>query len=75
MNHTNRAITVLTDRVRAMTTRQIIDAFDATETVEDDGVYVVRGVLMDELEHRNPSFYDVWIDSNDASPRATYLFP
>ena len=51
--------------LKAMTTRELIDAFILSDTNTDPNVYTVRGWLMDELERRNPEAFDAWMESDD----------
>ena len=55
------------------TTEQLIGDFEATETVNDSAIYMVRGWLMDELESRNAQAFEAWIDSDEVSPRKFYM--
>lgn len=62
-----------TDKVKAMTTEQLIDAFELTtvmtKTVE---LSMARGWIMDELEARDRNAFDAFLDSNEDSPRKFY---
>ena len=58
--------------IAAQSTAKLIEQFELTELVNDSSVYTVRGWLMDELESRNPSAFDRWIDSTEDSPRAFF---
>lgn len=51
--------------IKAMTTRELIDTFILSDSVNDPNVYTVRGWLMDELERRNPEAFDAWLESDD----------
>lgn len=51
----------------------LIEQFEMTETIDSEGIYIVRGWLMDELEKRNPEAFDKWIDAYTESPRAYFL--
>ena len=52
---------------------ELVADFEATETVNDSAIYMVRGWLMDELENRNSTAFENWIESNEESPRKFYL--
>ena len=47
--------------IKTMTTRQICEAYEATNTNNDPSVPTVRGALMSELEARDASAFDAWI--------------
>ena len=40
------------------TTPELVADFEATETVNDSAIYMVRGWLMDELENRNSTTFE-----------------
>lgn len=44
------------------TLKQLVDMFEETATIDEDGIYNVRGWLMDEIEKRNPKGFDEWLD-------------
>lgn len=49
-----------------MTTKGLVDAFVMTDGQTGDEIPTVRGWLMDELEKRNPTAFEAWMDGNDA---------
>jgi len=68
--------------VRAQKTETLIESFDATNEMleaargnSDEYLAIAesRGWIMDELESRDNSAFDAWIDSNDDSPRKYFL--
>lgn len=56
----------VTEMMNARTTAQLVEDFAATENVNDENIYTVRGWLMDALEARNADAFNNWIDG-DAS--------
>lgn len=44
------------------TLEQLVDMFEETAKIDEDGIYDVRGWLMDEIEKRNPKGFDEWLD-------------
>lgn len=54
-------------------TAQLIADFELTnEQIGTVELYIVRGWIMDELESRNPSAFEAWIDSATDSPKEFY---
>jgi len=74
---TAQAQLVTIAKARGMTmaqkTETLIDAFEMTETINDRESATVRGWIMDELETRNQTAFDAWLDANEASPRGFFL--
>jgi hypothetical protein len=66
---TNRAKEILKNRSMA----RLIEDFEATEGNQDENIPMVRSFLMDELEARNPSGFEAWLDSTAVSPRSFFL--
>jgi len=59
--------------VKDMETDQIVEVWDTLnqqETTEE--TYIIRGVLMDELELRNEDAFEQWLDSFQDSPRGFF---
>lgn len=52
-------------KVAALPLAQLVEAFELTNTQQGEAVPVVRGVLMDELEARDPAAFEVWMDCSD----------
>lgn len=44
------------------TLEQLVDMFEETAKIDEDGIYDVRDWLMDEIEKRNPKGFDEWLD-------------
>lgn len=60
--------------VAKRTTYQLIEDFEETNNKKlDEYLPIVRGWLMDELEKRDQSAFNNWIDSNESSPRKFYI--
>jgi hypothetical protein len=56
--------------VSKMTNSQIVEVWDmlnCLETTEEH--YIIRGVMMDELELRNEDMFEQWVESSEDSPR------
>ena len=63
----NKELTAV-ETISAMTTAAIIEAFELTNgRQKEDGLPMVRGWLMYELEARNHNAFDAWMDCSDAS--------
>lgn len=45
-----------------LSTERLIKEFDMTEDISGIETSMVRGWIMDELEKRNPTAYDEWLD-------------
>lgn len=60
---------------RRLSTAQLVEAFEATDTDNRPEIPTVRGWLMDELEARNPDAFGTWMDEEPAngSPRPFFL--
>lgn len=56
-------------KIRSLSTDQLIDAFEATDSRNDAEIPVVRGWIMDELETRNAQAFEAWLEANTGSPR------
>lgn len=63
-NNTTRAVS---EKLKELTTSQLIEAFIMTGTNNDSNIPTVRGWIMDELERRNPEAFDAWLDSEDCA--------
>lgn len=50
-------------KIEALTTEQICEAFEKTNSMEGEHIPTLRGWLMDALEARNPEAFDTWMDS------------
>lgn len=49
--------------IKSMTTRQLVDTFILTGSMNDPHIPTVRGWIMDELEARDPDAFDAWLES------------
>lgn len=50
--------------IAGLTTEQLLGAWEATETLTTSPeTAITRGWIMDELEKRNPSAFNAWLDS------------
>ena len=54
-------------------TEELIADFKVTETNNDPYIPTVRGWIMDELESRNKTAFEKWIDSEEESPRKFFI--
>ena len=43
---------------------RLLDQWELTATCTDKNISIVRGWLMDELERRNPSAFNAWLDTS-----------
>lgn len=60
--------------IKGRTTYQLIaDWEEADRQPFSEGLVVIRGFLMDELETRNKPAFDCWLESNEASPRKFFI--
>lgn len=67
------------ERITAATTEQLLDLWDLTEAQPmSEELPIVRGWIMDELNHRDPDAFNLWHDNEDfldawkESPRAYF---
>lgn len=60
-------------RLANLTLAELCDCFEATEKRTDEGVELVREVLMDEFESRDGTAFIGWLDSIELSPRSFFL--
>lgn len=62
-------------KLSSMTTLQLVELFEATESRNDPEIPAVRGWLMDALELRNQQAFDEWMGSvpTEPSPRGFFL--
>ena len=51
--------------LKSRTLEELVKDFEATETTNDINIYQVRGWLMDEIQKRNPTGYEKWLDSEN----------
>lgn len=70
---TAEATRTATNKVNALTTNQIIESFELLQGRRDADTAIVRGWLMDELEARNATAFDKWLDSTEESPRSFFI--
>lgn len=47
-----------------LTTEQLCELFELTETMNDENIPTIRGWLMEEIQKRNPTGFDKWLDSD-----------
>lgn len=52
----------LAEKMKALTTEQILSVWEWTGKAENDVVCIIRAAVMDELEHRNPAGFYAWLD-------------
>ena len=57
----------------SQSTKRLVDLFEASDEVKDEDVYTVRGWLLDELEIRDKEAFELFLDSNESSPRKFFL--
>lgn len=69
MNNQQQLMQKMRAQVAGLPTAQVIEAFELTEANQDPEIPTVRGVLMDELEKRDPAAFEQWLESVQASPR------
>ncbi len=50
--------------ISSLTTRQLLDQWEATTTMTDPNTSTLRGWLMDEIENRFPDQFNNWLDGN-----------
>ena len=63
-----------TSALSSMSIEELVNAFELTDTMNDENIPTVRGWLMDEMEARNPEAFDAWLDCADGSgPREFFL--
>lgn len=51
--------------VAALPLAKLLEAFELTNSRQGDEVPVVRGVLLDELEARDPAAFEAWMECSD----------
>jgi hypothetical protein len=51
----------------SLSTRAIVECYKQFEKLEGDHVPVLRGVLMDVLEERDPIAFNQWLETDDAA--------
>jgi len=52
---------------------KLIESFELTNSLKTEEAPLVRGWLMDELEARNPTAFELFLDSIADSPREFYI--
>lgn len=52
------------EKLKVLTLDQLLNAWEATEHLHTPETPVVRGWLMDEIERRNPSGFNAWLDQD-----------
>ena len=57
----------LNSKVASLSTNQLCEAFELTNSNNDRAIPVVRGAIMDELESRNPAAFNAWMESDVVS--------
>lgn len=65
------------DRLKEMSLSRLVELFEMTATMDGENVPTVRGLLMDEIESRNPEGFDRWLDSENAADEElrNYVLP
>ena len=53
-----KAIEILKTR----TLEELVTDFESTTDIINENIYSVRGLLMNEIQKRNPDGYDKWLD-------------
>ena len=53
------------DKLKAMTTNQLCEAFTLTNNNHSEEIPMVRGWIMDELESRNGIAFEAWMMTED----------
>ena len=56
------------------TTADLLDEWELTSNVNTPEVAIVRGLLMDELESRNPEAFNEWLDGEAEDSTLKYYF-
>ena len=62
------------EKLASMTTLQLVDLFETTDSRNEPEIPAVRGWLMDALELRNPQAFDEWLSSDRAEPSPRRFF-
>ncbi|MDF1652969.1 hypothetical protein [Pseudomonas aeruginosa] len=65
MNMQNELMNKMRATVDALPLANLVEAFELTNAKEGAEVPVVRGVLMDALEARDPAAFEAWMDCAD----------
>ena len=61
------------DMIAKLSTAEVVKQFELTEAMDATfQVATVRGWLMDELEKRDAEAFDLWMESEEGSPRAFF---
>lgn len=67
----------LAAKAKSLTTKMLCDVYEQMVGNHVDGSTVARGAVMDELERRDQSAFDAWIDCDDVElidkPSAFFL--
>lgn len=50
------------DLLKGFTTKELVEQFELTTDNNEEGIFEVRGWLMDAIEERNPEGFDKWIE-------------
>jgi hypothetical protein len=53
---------LMVGKVAVLNTKELCEAFELTNDINDDTIPMIRGLLMDELEKRDPTAFDAWIE-------------
>jgi DNA polymerase III delta subunit len=71
---TATATNKLTALFATLSTEKLIESFELTNGNKSPEIPMVRGWLMDELERRNFSAFDAWLEGDaNFSPRRYFL--
>ena len=57
------------EMIRALPLAQLLDLWEITENLRNVETPIVRGWLMDELEGRNPTAFNSWMDQDTPEDR------
>ena len=60
----NTAENTATKGIQNMSTKKLVELFQATEHLNDVDIPTVRGWIMRELEKRDPDGFNKWLDQD-----------
>jgi len=58
---TAQAKAKLTSKISSLTTKQLCESFELTNNMTDETLPIVREAIMNELEARNPTAFELWM--------------
>lgn len=56
-----------------LSTVQLVEAWEATDTQNAPEIPTVRGWIMDEMERRNPQAFEAWLSGEATIPARHYF--